>query len=239
MNRRFDRCGQIRRPLARDPLMNPVQSCARLCNRQHKRIYVLLAFMRGWRASKQQRMRWTVERPPHNCSECAQESHQRRIIAPMGSPLRRRFKRSTLCQHLSFALEVNLCIDVGCVDRDMPQPRAYGVDIDAGAQEMSSGCVADRVWTDTFPQQRWATCGCFSDVLPQHLVDAVARQWLPKPVKEYGLIGRTVSNEGGQTFSCCCPEWAAACFPSFTEQPDDAHRAGVKIQVCDLQASGL
>ena len=97
-------------------------------------------------------MWWTVERPPHNYLERTKESHQRGIIAPMCSAFGYGFKRSALRQHLSFTFKVNLCVDVGGVDRDVPHPGANGVDVDARAQEVGSGCMTDGVRADSFPQ---------------------------------------------------------------------------------------
>jgi hypothetical protein len=83
----------------------------------------------------------------------------------MGFPLGYGFKGSALRQHLSFTFKVDLCVDVGGVDGDVPHPGANGVDVDARAQEMGSGCMTDGVRADSFPQQRRTLERCFSKSL--------------------------------------------------------------------------
>lgn len=53
-----------------------------------------------------------------------------------------------MCEHFCFPLEVNLGVDVGCIDGDMTQPGSDGVDVDAGAEQMRGCRVPDRVRTD-------------------------------------------------------------------------------------------
>ncbi len=48
-------CREGRRGPSCDPLSHSDQSLDRLCRQRHKRIYVLLAFMRGWRAESSKR----------------------------------------------------------------------------------------------------------------------------------------------------------------------------------------
>ena len=151
----------------------------------------------------------------------------------MGFPLGYGFKRSALRQHLSFTFKVDLCVDVGGVDGDVPHPGANGVDVDARAQEMGSGCMTDGVRADSFPQQRRTLERCFSNMSLQQRVNTGTGQWLTEPVEEYRLIGRPVSDEDEQPLGCGCPERTPACFPTFTEQRYGTHGTGMEIQICD------
>ena len=44
-----------------------------------------------------------------------------------------------MSEHLSLSLQVNLCIGVGRINRDMTEPGPNRVDIDSGAKEVG-GC---------------------------------------------------------------------------------------------------
>jgi hypothetical protein len=49
---------------------------------------------------------------------------------------------------LRFGRQIDLGINVGRVDRDVPQPRADGVDVDAGAQQVGRGRVPPIPYTE-------------------------------------------------------------------------------------------
>ena len=51
-------------------------------------------------------------------------------------------------KHFRLPLQVDLCIDVGCVDGDMTEPRPDRVDVDSGAKQVRCRRVPDRVWTN-------------------------------------------------------------------------------------------
>ena len=57
-------------------------------------------------------------------------------------------------EHFGFTLQVDFGVDVGGVDRDVAEPRADGVDVDAGAQQMRGGCVPDGVRAEGSTKQR-------------------------------------------------------------------------------------
>ena len=65
----------------------------------------------------------------------AQKRHQRRVISPV--PLRLAcIGNFALGQSLGFRLQINFCVDVGRVERNMPEPGANGVDVHAGAEQV-------------------------------------------------------------------------------------------------------
>jgi len=49
----------------------------------------------------------------------------------------RAVERVRVSEHLRFALKINFGVDVGCVDGNMAQPCADGVDIDSRAKQVS------------------------------------------------------------------------------------------------------
>ena len=57
-------------------------------------------------------------------------------------------ERVRVREHFSIALKVNFCVDVGCIDGNMAEPGADGVDIDAGAKQVRGGRMSDGVRAD-------------------------------------------------------------------------------------------
>ena len=53
-----------------------------------------------------------------------------------------------MSKHLRLPLQVDLCIDVGCIDGNMAQPRTDGVDVDSGPKQVRSCSVPDGVRAD-------------------------------------------------------------------------------------------
>src|ERR1022692_2267383 len=62
-----------------------------------------------------------------------------------------------LGQGPGFHLQVDLCIDVGGVKRNMPEPSPNRVDVHAGTEKVDGGRVANGVGADSFSFQ----CGHF------------------------------------------------------------------------------
>jgi len=63
----------------------------------------------------------------------SQKRHQRRVIPPVSFRLVC-IGNFTRCQGLGFHLQIGFCVDIGRVERNMPEPRANGVDVHAGAE---------------------------------------------------------------------------------------------------------
>src|ERR1017187_4815122 len=81
-----------------------------------------------------------------------EERHQRRLVAPM--PFRCvRIGDLALGQSPGFHLQVDLCIDVGGVNRNMPEPGPNRVDVHAGTEKVGGGRVANGVGADPFSFQ--------------------------------------------------------------------------------------
>ena len=53
-------------------------------------------------------------------------------------------------QSLGFHLQVDFCIDVGGVERNMPEPGPNRVDVHAGTEKVGGGRVANRVRANPF-----------------------------------------------------------------------------------------
>ena len=87
-----------------------------------------------------------------------------------------------MSEHFRFPLQVDLCIDVGCVDGNMAQPCADGVDIDSGAKKMSGGRMPDGVGADRPVRQCWQRACDDADVLADHPMNTMPGYGLAQPV---------------------------------------------------------
>ena len=69
---------------------------------------------------------------------------------------RSRCRKLALSECLGLHFKIDLCIDMGGIERNMSQPSTDRIDVDTGAQQMYRGGVANGVWTDLLGRQgRW------------------------------------------------------------------------------------
>lgn len=93
-----------------------------------------------------------------------------------------------MCEHFCFPLEVDFCINVGCIDGDVAQPRADGVDVDTRAQEMCGCRMPNGVRADSSAKQGRMRGSSSADVVAEHRVDAMAGNRLAKPIEKDRFI---------------------------------------------------
>ena len=100
-------------------------------------------------------MRFHALRTQHNYLEGAEESEQGRVVFP------RLVVGGRCCSEVvgvgkdfGFTLQIDFGVDVGRVDGHVSEPSADGVDIDAGAEQVRRGGVADGMWADRPAEQR-------------------------------------------------------------------------------------
>jgi hypothetical protein len=64
-----------------------------------------------------------------------------------------------MCKHFCLPLQVDFGIDVGCVDGNMAQPCADGVDIDSGAKKVKELArkAANKRWENARAKKKQAT----------------------------------------------------------------------------------
>jgi len=77
-----------------------------------------------------------------------QEVHQRGLIPPVLSS-RAGVTGFTFRQGIGFGFEVDLGVHIRGVQRRVPKPAADRVDVNAGAQKVGCGGMADGMGTDT------------------------------------------------------------------------------------------
>ena len=102
-----------------------------------------------------------------------QERHEIWLISP-----RRRMVRSknlAVVQRFGLHFKIDLCIDVGGIERHMAQPRANGVDIHAGPEEMNGRGMPYGVGAHAFLMKRRYFVGCLKCITFHEAVNAEAR----------------------------------------------------------------
>ena len=104
-------------------------------------------------------------------------------------PLRRRLLRDLAeRQRFRFHLEIDFRIDVGGGERDMSQPGANRVDVDAGPQEMRGRGVPNRVRADAFGGERGYVHLRACDVTLDQRVNPEARNGFAAAIENYQQI---------------------------------------------------
>jgi hypothetical protein len=110
-------------------------------------------------------MRGRALRTQHNYLEGAEEGEQGRIVFPSLVVGGCCAEVVGVCEDFGFTLQIDLGVDISCVDGDVAEPCADGVDIDAGTQQMRCGRVSDGVRADRPAQQRWMRSRCSTDMV--------------------------------------------------------------------------
>ena len=90
-----------------------------------------------------------------------------------------------MAKALAFIVKIDLGIPVGGFQRDMTQPRSYGVNIDPGAEEMDGRSVPYRMRADVFVPQRWGRACGFGDRPLDERVQTEPRHPLSTDVEEH------------------------------------------------------
>ena len=99
-------------------------------------------------------MRFGALRTQHNYLEGAEEGEQGRVVFPSLAGDWRCAEVVGVGEDFGFTLQIDFGVDVGRVDGHVSEPSADGVDIDAGAEQVRRGGVADGMWADRPAEQR-------------------------------------------------------------------------------------
>jgi hypothetical protein len=91
----------------------------------------------------------------------------------------------TRCQCLGFHLDVDFGIAVGGFERNVTEPRADGVDVHAGAEQVYGRRVPHRMGADSLRVERGHPCGSPSDRTFDDCVNAEPRQGLTAHVEKH------------------------------------------------------
>jgi hypothetical protein len=146
----------------------------------------------------------------------SQEGHQATILAPV-AVLLAGFADVAFRECASFHLQVDLGIDIGCVDRNMSQPRPNGVDIDTGAQQMNGSCVSDSMWANLFGSYCRYLDSNFGHVAFDHFMDSKSCNGPTATVEKNSFCGATTVDCHLQGVRCDGPQRAMANLIAFTQ----------------------
>ena len=129
-----------------------------------------------------------------------------------------RIKGISVRQDLGLLLKIDFGVDVSRVDRDVPQPGAYGVDIDSGAEQMRGSSVTDSVGADLLllhlgHGRRRSSCVAGDDVMHSEACHRLGRA-----AQEHALVILPPACKLTQCEYGGSPQWTEADFISFALQ---------------------
>ena len=160
---------------------------------------------------------------------------------PIFSPLLARsslLEDLTVRESLCFHFQVDLGVDIGCVDRDVPKPIADRIDVDSRFQQMHSRGMSNRVRTDPFARKRWSRFTRFRYMPPDQREDSETGNRLPTAVQEETFMGSTPGNQWRQGVYCKRPQRAHAHLPPFSQE-SDARRGIVHAKTVDRETGNF
>ncbi len=167
--------------------------------------------------------------------ECAQERHQGRIIPPTT----RWFiglDNFTLGQSLSFHLQIHLCVDVGRVERYMPEPGANSIDIHASAEQVCGCRVANRVGADSFFRQGGHLDLSFADISFDQRVDSESCYGMTAAIEKDTCGRRAARDENFEFINRTPPQ---RTLPLFSALAPDLYGTTSQVQFAHEQLCGF
>src|SRR5712691_8866422 len=165
----------------------------------------------------------------------AQKRHQRRVLPPVPCWLAC-IGNFTLGQGLGFHLQIDFCVDVGRVERNMPEPDANGVDVHAGAEQVCGRGMSNGVGADPFCSQRGHLDLDFVGVPLDESVDAEACDGMPATIEEDTGCRGAVHDESFEFLNGTRPQRTLPLFAAFAA---NFHSTTRHIQFADEQLCGF
>ena len=168
-----------------------------------------------------------------SCSQRPQELHDARIPAPL--PCGTALSDITSRQSGSLHFEIDLRVNVRCVQRSMAKPGADRVDINTGAKQVNRARVPSHVRTDMFCLQRWQSMSCPTRCSLYKAVDTEPRQRMTEPIEKDWFVRRPPPHERPNSRHRVRPEWTV---PSLIPLTDQTHnRAALQIEIANREPS--
>jgi hypothetical protein len=164
-----------------------------------------------------------------------QKRHQRWVIPPVPFGLIC-IGNFALGQSLGFHLQIHFCINVGRVDRHMPEPGADGVDVHAGTEQVSGRGMSNGVGTYPFSRQRGHLDLDFVGVPLDEVMDAEACDGMPAAIEEDTSCRGAVRDESLEFLNRARPQ---RTLPLFATLAANFHRTTHHIQFADEQLCGF
>ena len=144
----------------------------------------------------------------------------------------------TVPKSLGLHFEVDSSVDVRGVDRHVPEPRTYRVDVHARLQKMTGRGMADRMRADLLHQQGWHGFRGLRRIPLYHGEDSKAGNGLFAAIQEDTPRSRTSVNERCEYLDGEWPEGASAYLAPLASNTRPGRRV-IQTQVvyrkmCDL-----
>jgi transposase len=123
------------------------------------------------------------------------------------------------CQCLGLHFEVHLGVDIGGVQRDVPEPGPDRVDIDTGSEQMDSGRVSQRVRTDALAAHRLDPCRRLRSTCGDDPVHPEPRHRSACTSAEDMVIRTAGSQQWPKRIEGLRPQWADPPLVALAENP--------------------
>src|SRR5688572_11711752 len=82
----------------------------------------------------------------------------------------------------SLHLKIRFRVDIRCIERDMTEPGADRVDVNAGPKQVARAGMANGMRADAFCHQSWHFGGDLPGIALHHCVNAKPGEWASAPI---------------------------------------------------------
>lgn len=154
-------------------------------------------------------------------SQGLQELDNIRALAPM--PCTSNSLDFAVSEGLGLHFQIDLCIDMGRVQRHVSQPAPDSVDVDTCPQQVTGSRMSDGVRTNVFVFERRQRRARLSYRSPDQGVDAKPSQRLSETVQEHPLLRTTAAY---QSFEQAGSIWPQRTAPDLVAFPDQSNGIG-------------
>ena len=137
--------------------------------------------------------------------QATKELHQVGIITPFQLRVDGSDSRIASGQRFGLHCEVGFSVDIGGVHRDVTQPCADRIDVNARAKQMGCRCVSNGMRADLLVLQRWNLIGRGLDVPLHHGVNAKAGHAIAISIEEQIGVASPSTGQRQQFDHSSCP----------------------------------
>ena len=167
-------------------------------------------------------------------SQRLQELNDAFVLTPL--PWGRTARNIAVCECLGLHFQIDLCIDMSCVQRHVSKPAADSVDVDTCAEQVAGSRMSNRMRTDAFGFERRHRRAGLSHRSPYQSVDAKPCQRLPEAVQEHSFVRTTVADETLEQASSFWPQRTMSDLVSLSYKMNGTRASPREITDCDLSS---
>ena len=172
-------------------------------------------------------------------SERSQELHYAGVISPPFLDFAIAASWIAGGESLSFHGQICFRINIGCIKRNVAQPRPDCVEINSSAKQVSCGCMTNRMRAYTFGFQRRDFYRRAFRMTCYKRVDSKPCYGIAISIEEQGIGGIPSSDERPEFSHCLFPEWAEPNLPALSTNLHRASARCVPSQIVDRDSRGL